>query len=101
LQFRLAGQRAWMLPHPAHPTSVTQNCTSSLNSPYIRLSVERAESVKKYLVKSGIAANRILAKGQGSANPIGDNKTKEGRAQNRRVEIHSVVKEQKKVPATE
>lgn len=66
-----------------------------------RLSVERAESVKKYLVKSGIAANRILAKGQGSANPISDNKTKEGRAQNRRVEIHSVIKEQKKVPTTE
>lgn len=67
----------------------------------IRLSDARAESVKKYLVKNGIAANRILAKGQGSTNPIGDNKTKAGRAQNRRVEIHSVIKEQKKASATE
>lgn len=67
----------------------------------IRLSVQRAESVKEYLVKSGIAANRILAKGQSTASPVGDNKTKEGRALNRRVEIRSVIKEQKKVPATE
>jgi hypothetical protein len=33
LQFRLAGQKARMLPHPAHLTDVIQNCTSSLNSP--------------------------------------------------------------------
>ena len=64
----------------------------------IRLSVKRAESVKQYLVKNGIAANRILSKGQGSANPLGDNKTKEGRALNRRVEIRSVIKEQREVP---
>lgn len=65
----------------------------------IKLSVARAEAVKKYLVKNGVAPNRILAKGQGSASPLADNKTKAGRALNRRVEIRSVIKEQKKVAA--
>jgi cytochrome c553 len=63
----------------------------------IKLSVARAEAVKKYLVKNGVAANRILSKGQGSDHPLGDNKTKAGRALNRRVEIRSVIKEQRKV----
>jgi cytochrome c553 len=64
----------------------------------LKLSVKRAESVKKYLVKNGIAANRVVAQGQGAKSPRGNNKTKEGRALNRRVEIHSVIKEQRKVP---
>ena len=64
----------------------------------LKLSVKRAESVKKYLVKNGIAANRVVAQGQGSKSPRGNNKTKEGRALNRRVEIRSVIKEQRKVP---
>ncbi|MEO8343552.1 MAG: OmpA family protein [Gallionella sp.] len=67
----------------------------------LKLSATRAESVKKYLVKKGIAADRIVARGQGSASPVSDNRTKGGRAQNRRVEIRSVIKEQRKVMATE
>lgn len=59
-----------------------------------KMSLERAESAKKYLVKKGVAADRITTKGGGSTNPVADNKTKEGRAKNRRVEIQSVVKEQ-------
>lgn len=65
-----------------------------------KLSLARAKSVKKYLVDTGIAADRITVRGEGSANPVGDNKTIEGRAQNRRVEIRSVVKEEKKVRVT-
>jgi cytochrome c553 len=63
----------------------------------LKLSLARAEIVKKYLVKKGVLASRITTKGEGIANPVADNKTKAGRAQNRRVEIHSVIKEEKKV----
>jgi cytochrome c553 len=63
----------------------------------LELSLARAETVKKYLVKKGVAADRITARGEGSANPVGDNKTKAGRAMNRRVEIRSTIKEVKKV----
>ncbi len=54
------------------------------------LSKKRAESVKAYLTGKGVAADRIATEGKGSANPVGDNKTAAGRAQNRRVEIRSV-----------
>jgi len=52
-----------------------------------QLSQKRADSVKKYLAdKYGVEANRLTAKGYGEAKPIADNKTKVGRAKNRRVE---------------
>lgn len=51
------------------------------------LSEKRAQSVADYLVSRGVAKDRVTAKGFGSASPIADNKSVEGRAQNRRVEI--------------
>lgn len=66
-----------------------------------KLSLSRAESVKAYLVKKGVSAARITTKGEASTRPVADNKTKAGRAQNRRVEITSVVKEESKVRVTE
>lgn len=54
------------------------------------LSQKRAESVKAYLQSSGVAANRMKAKGYGEDDPIGDNSTSAGRAMNRRVELHII-----------
>jgi outer membrane protein OmpA-like peptidoglycan-associated protein len=51
------------------------------------LSLARAQSVRDYLVSRGIAADRISAQGKGSSVPVATNKTAEGRADNRRVEI--------------
>ncbi|MCG3189294.1 MAG: Outer membrane porin F [Burkholderiaceae bacterium] len=55
-----------------------------------KLSVARAESVKAYLVSKGIEKNRVYTEGKGKKQPVADNKTAEGRAKNRRVEIEVV-----------
>ena len=55
-----------------------------------KLSVKRAEAVKAYLVTKGIEPNRIYTEGKGKKQPVADNKTDEGRAKNRRVEIEVV-----------
>lgn len=51
------------------------------------LSKKRADAVKNYLLKKGIAQSRITAIGYGQENPIADNNTAEGKAANRRVEF--------------
>ena len=55
-----------------------------------KLSVRRSEAVKAYLVSKGIERNRVYTEGKGEKQPVADNKTKEGRAKNRRVEIEVV-----------
>ncbi len=55
-----------------------------------KLSVRRAEAVKAYLVVKGIEKNRVYTEGKGKKQPVADNKTAEGRAKNRRVEIEVV-----------
>jgi OOP family OmpA-OmpF porin len=55
-----------------------------------RLSKARADSVRDYLAAHGVAASRMETKGHGPDNPIADNKTTSGRAQNRRVEMKRV-----------
>jgi outer membrane protein OmpA-like peptidoglycan-associated protein len=53
----------------------------------LKLSQDRANAVKEYLIAQGINENRISAKGYGSSNPIAPNDTDENRAKNRRVEF--------------
>jgi outer membrane protein OmpA-like peptidoglycan-associated protein len=52
-----------------------------------RLSRDRADSVRQYLVDQGVTGGQIQASGHGSNNPVADNGNAEGRADNRRVEI--------------
>lgn len=55
-----------------------------------KLSVRRAESVKAYLVSAGIEKSRVYTEGKGEKQPVADNKTRDGKAKNRRVEIEVV-----------
>lgn len=54
------------------------------------LSQKRAESVRSYLVSKGVDSSRLTARGYGEDSPIADNKTSQGRAQNRRVELRAL-----------
>jgi OOP family OmpA-OmpF porin len=60
------------------------------------LSMRRSEAVKAYLVNKGIEKNRVYTEGKGEKQPVADNKTKEGKAKNRRVEIEVVGTRTKK-----
>ena len=51
------------------------------------LSQQRAKAVADNFIKSGVPADKVEHSGRGAANPVADNKTEDGRAQNRRVEI--------------
>lgn len=53
----------------------------------LKLSLDRANTVRDYLLSKGIDPARVVAKGYGSTKPVADNKTAEGRATNRRTEV--------------
>jgi chemotaxis protein MotB len=56
----------------------------------VRISQRRADTVKEYLLRHGIPSYRIITKGFGPDNPIAPNNTREGRAQNRRIEFYRI-----------
>ena len=56
----------------------------------LQLSKDRAAAVKSFLIENGIAADRLSSEGFGEAKPVASNKTKAGKAQNRRVEVKLV-----------
>lgn len=58
--------------------------SASLNR---KLSQQRADAVRKYLISAGVPSSRLRATGLGETSPIASNDTREGRAQNRRVEL--------------
>lgn len=53
----------------------------------VNLSEKRAQSVRQYLVDNGVAADRLTARGYGPDKPVASNDSREGRSQNRRVEL--------------
>ncbi len=55
-----------------------------------RLSYRRAQAVRDYLINKGISPDRMVAVGMGEDEPIAENSTAEGRAMNRRVELHRI-----------
>jgi OOP family OmpA-OmpF porin len=69
----------WVTPTPSAAMPTTRSCRCA-----------RAEAVKAYLVSKGIEKNRVYTEGKGEKQPVADNKTSEGRAKNRRVEIEVV-----------
>jgi outer membrane protein OmpA-like peptidoglycan-associated protein len=64
-----------------------------------KLSRARAETVKAFLVRRGIAPERLLTRGLGSLAPKAENATAEGREQNRRIEISQVARASRDLPA--
>jgi outer membrane protein OmpA-like peptidoglycan-associated protein len=53
----------------------------------MKLSQERAQAVMAALAQRGVGADRLTAKGYGQTAPVADNRSEEGRAKNRRVEL--------------
>jgi OmpA-OmpF porin, OOP family len=77
----LNGQPDWKMRLEGHTDSTGTREGNQL------LSQQRASVVVDWLVKTGIAPTRLSAAGLGDTRPIADNKTVEGRARNRRVEL--------------
>jgi outer membrane protein OmpA-like peptidoglycan-associated protein len=73
---------------PLSKIVVEGHTDSQVSAPYNQeLSERRAATVRDYLVARGIASDRITAQGFGFSRSVADNKSEEGRANNRRVEI--------------
>jgi outer membrane protein OmpA-like peptidoglycan-associated protein len=78
--------------------SIARNCGARLEiaghtdaagdaSVNLKLSQRRADAVRKYLVRSGVSAEQVEARGYGETQPIADNSTADGRKANRRIEL--------------
>ena len=80
----VVGMKDW----PEIRVEIAGHCDSTNTDAHNqKLSEARATTVQQYLIAKGIAANRVIPKGYGEKQPIADNKTLEGRAKNRRVEM--------------
>ncbi|HEY8461586.1 MAG TPA: OmpA family protein, partial [Blastocatellia bacterium] len=56
----------------------------------LRLSQQRAEAVRRFLISKGVSADSLVAKGYGDSNPIASNDTEDGRFRNRRIEFKDI-----------
>ena len=75
----LNGHRDWQVTVEGHTDGIG---TEAANGD---LSERRAKTVRDYLASKGVASSRLTAQGLGETQPVADNTTAEGRAQNRRV----------------
>jgi outer membrane protein OmpA-like peptidoglycan-associated protein len=96
--FNLLDQVALVIKsHPEFKIRVEGHTDSQGNFDHnTKLSQERADSVRTYLIKKNVEPERLISAGYGPAQPIADNKTKAGREANRRVEFHIVEEPTKK-----
>jgi outer membrane protein OmpA-like peptidoglycan-associated protein len=97
----LDGIAEYMKSNPSYTLTITGHTDNTGSEEYNqKLSEDRAEAVKAYLVKKGVGEISITAIGKGESEPIADNNTPEGREKNRRV-VFSVTKlEQVPTPTT-
>ena len=79
---------AWLLENPGLEIEIIGHTDSIGSVPYnMQLSLDRAESVKGFMVERGIDEGRMTTDGKGPLLPIDTNRTEEGRARNRRVQV--------------
>jgi outer membrane protein OmpA-like peptidoglycan-associated protein len=77
-----------LLAHPGLRLAIEGHTDSTGSEDFnMKLSGQRADTVRQYLIQQGLNPDNITAQGLGMANPVADNATAEGRKQNRRVEI--------------
>jgi outer membrane protein OmpA-like peptidoglycan-associated protein len=87
-QLKLAKLSGIIQAHPGLNLAI-EGYTDTTGTPdyNLKLSEQRADAVRDFLVSQGLSADTITAKGLGQADPVADNSTAAGRKQNRRVEI--------------
>ncbi|MGC9217727.1 OmpA family protein [Acidithiobacillus sp.] len=84
--------------HPTSHLNINGYCSKTGSYAYnYRLSVERAQSVARYLERHSVPATRMTVKGHSYRDPIASNATPQGRFMNQRVEIDSTVQERETV----
>ncbi|MDD5052072.1 MAG: OmpA family protein [Sulfuricurvum sp.] len=85
---KVAAFASFLKDSPAYKASIVGHTDSTASDAYNqKLSEKRAEAVKSMLTKDGVDAERLSSSGKGESMPIATNNTKEGRAENRRIEV--------------
>ncbi|MDD2780455.1 OmpA family protein [Sulfuricurvum sp.] len=85
---KVAAFSSFLKDSTAYKASIVGHTDSTASDKYNqKLSEKRAEMVKDMLVNNGVAAERLTTAGKGESQPVASNKTKAGRAENRRIEV--------------